>query len=143
MKKNMIWIILGTVVVIILVIGVIIMIGKLFMKPYDSHNVETESISYTIADEEERPQYVTYDGYTELIALADTDEQAKEIATLYGIELKRHENGVAVYVTQEDPREVIKRGEENGWPTISLNNIIYIDPIKKGTKMNDLLDGGQ
>ncbi len=57
----------------------------------------------------------------QLMALADTEEQAKEIAAQYGIEFVSFENGLALYHTEEDPFEVITRGQENGYPQISVN----------------------
>jgi len=57
----------------------------------------------------------------ELVALAETEEEAKAIAEQYGIELVEFSYGVATFHTEEDPRDVIARGEENGWPTLSLN----------------------
>lgn len=52
---------------------------------------------------------------------AETREDAEETAALYGIELVDFQNGLALYYTEEDPKEVIRRGEENGWPQLSLN----------------------
>ncbi len=57
----------------------------------------------------------------QLMALVDTEEQAKEIAAQYGIEFVSFENGLALYHTEEDPFEVITRGQENGYPQISVN----------------------
>ncbi len=57
----------------------------------------------------------------QLMALADTEEQAKEIAVQYGIEFVSFENGLALYHTEEDPFQVITRGQENGYPQISVN----------------------
>lgn len=59
-----------------------------------------------------------------LLYLAETREAADEIASLYGIELVSYEDGLAVYYTDEDPRNVILRGEENGWPQLSPNYIV-------------------
>lgn len=58
-----------------------------------------------------------------LMALVDTQEEAQEIAELYGITLVSYENGVAVYQTDEDPFQVIARGDENGYPQLSINLI--------------------
>lgn len=58
-----------------------------------------------------------------LVALVDTQEEAQEIAELYGITLVSYENGVAAYHTDEDPFEVIARGNENGYPQLSINLI--------------------
>ena len=57
----------------------------------------------------------------QLMALVDTEEQAQEIAAQYGIEFVSFENGLALYHTEEDPFEVITRGQENGYPQISVN----------------------
>lgn len=56
-----------------------------------------------------------------LMATVDTKEEAEEIAELYGIALASFENGVAVYGTEEDPMQVIARGQENNYPQLSLN----------------------
>lgn len=62
-----------------------------------------------------------------LMAAAETEEQAQEIAEQYNIKLVSFENGIAVYNTEEDPFEVIARGEENGYPQLSINFIRTID----------------
>lgn len=56
-----------------------------------------------------------------LMAIADSEEAAEEIAELYGITLVSCENGIAVYQTEEDPMQVISRGQENNYPQLSLN----------------------
>lgn len=61
-----------------------------------------------------------------LICTAETEEQAQEIAQLYGIELIAFRNGVAVFTTEEDPWKVIRRGMEAGWPELSLDRQISI-----------------
>lgn len=62
-----------------------------------------------------------------LMAAAETEEQAQEIAEQYNIELVSFENGIAVYSTEEDPFEVIARGQKNGYPQLSINFIRTID----------------
>ena len=57
----------------------------------------------------------------ELVALADTEEQAVEIASLYQIELLSFSNGVAVYATDQDPSALIALGQQNGYPVLSVN----------------------
>ena len=64
----------------------------------------------------------------ELLAFVETEEEAVEIADLYGIQLLDYSYNVAVYHTEEDPREVIERGEKNGYPPIDLNRQISLDP---------------
>lgn len=56
-----------------------------------------------------------------LMAMVDTEEEAKEIAELYGITFVSYDNGIAVYQTDEDPMQVITRGQENDYPQLSLN----------------------
>lgn len=57
----------------------------------------------------------------QLMCMVDTLEEAQKIAELYGITLVEHDYGIAVFYTEENPREVIIRGRENGWPELSLN----------------------
>ena len=57
----------------------------------------------------------------QLMGEAEDWDNAKEIADLYGITLVNFGHGLALYYTEEDPEAVIARGEENGWPTLSLN----------------------
>lgn len=59
----------------------------------------------------------------QLVGIVDTEEQAQEIAGQYGITLVSYEYGIAVYHTQEDPLEVISRGQESGYPALSLNYV--------------------
>lgn len=63
---------------------------------------------------------------TELVALADDDEQAQEIATLYQIELVSFSDGVAVYTTDQDPNELIALGKENGYPLLTVNHTLQL-----------------
>lgn len=58
----------------------------------------------------------------QLLCSAENQEQAEEIAVLYGIELANYYHGLATYFTEEDPLEVIRRGEEQGWPPLYLNS---------------------
>lgn len=58
-----------------------------------------------------------------LIADANTQEEAQKIAEQYGITLVSYGNGIATYQTDEDPYEVIARGEKNGYPQLSINYV--------------------
>lgn len=62
-----------------------------------------------------------------MIALADTKEEAKKIAELYGIELVNFSYGVAEYETTKDPQELIALGEKKNYPALSTNNTLTID----------------
>lgn len=61
-----------------------------------------------------------------LMCTAESMEQAQQIAQQYGIELLKFRHGVAVFSTEEDPRAVIERGLEQGWPELSLDRQITI-----------------
>lgn len=63
----------------------------------------------------------------ELICTVESREEAEEIASLYGIELVECSEYVAAFHTEEDPYEVIRRGEEKGWPSLEINHVITLD----------------
>lgn len=67
------------------------------------------------------------EGLSELVALVDSQVEATEIARLYDIELRSYSYGVAVYTTDKDPAEVIRMGEEEGYPTLEINQTYYLD----------------
>lgn len=77
-------------------------------------------------DRTEPPNPDAVSGSGQLKGRADTLEEAEEIAALYGIVLVDYQNGLALYYTDEDPEAVIARGEENGWPQLSLNRIVQL-----------------
>lgn len=56
-----------------------------------------------------------------LMTLAESEEEAKQIAEQYGITFVSFQSGVATYTTEEDPLQVIERGEKNGYPELYLN----------------------
>ena len=59
----------------------------------------------------------------ELFCLADTQADAEQIASLYGIELESYSYGVATFHTTEDPHAVIERGRAKGYPHIEINHV--------------------
>lgn len=59
----------------------------------------------------------------QLMALVETEEEAKSIAEQYGIELMSFSEGVAEYRTEEDLDEVIARGQNNGYPALYINMV--------------------
>lgn len=59
----------------------------------------------------------------QLIAKAESQEEAQAIAELYGITLVEFKRNLALFYTEEDPRAVIQRGQENGWPELTLNHV--------------------
>lgn len=73
------------------------------------------------------PEDQLENGEVQLTALADTQEEAEKIAELYGIELKAYSYGVATYTTEEDPEKIIAEGMEKGYPTLAVDQKIYLD----------------
>lgn len=57
----------------------------------------------------------------ELVALADTREEAEEIAELYGIKLSTYSYGVATYTTDKNLQELMDLGAANDYPTLTPN----------------------
>ena len=64
-----------------------------------------------------------YDKEAPLMCIVESQEEAEAIAEQYGITLLECNHGVAVFYTEENPNEVIRRGMEQGWPELSLNQI--------------------
>lgn len=58
-----------------------------------------------------------------LMCMVDTEEEARELAALYGIELVSFRSGIAVFYTEEDPAAVIQRGREQGWTELARDGI--------------------
>ncbi|MDE7247013.1 MAG: hypothetical protein K2N43_03920 [Lachnospiraceae bacterium] len=57
----------------------------------------------------------------QLMAMVETEEDAKEIAEQYEIAFVSFSDGIALYRTDEDPAEVIARGQEQGYTQLYLN----------------------
>ena len=75
----------------------------------------------------------------ELMATVSSQEEAEEIAALYGIELVSCSEHIATFHTEENPQTVIQRGKDNGWPLLEVNYVITLDdPVRhapdKGSK---------
>ncbi len=114
MKRRMMTIVIGIVVIVVLVLlGWYVMFVHFGRGPafpfLPMAELEIEGVqAMPLAD-------------NPLMATVDTEEEAKEIAELYGITFVSYENGIAVYQTDEDPMQVITRGQENDYPQLSLN----------------------
>ena len=61
-----------------------------------------------------------------LMAWAETREEAERIAGLYDITLVMYTDKIALYDTDKDLNELIKLGEANGWPKLSKNNPVTV-----------------
>ena len=64
---------------------------------------------------------------TSLLAEAETEEEAMEIAELYGISLVKFRGNVAVYETDKDIEELIEMGKKNNYPTLEINYLMELD----------------
>lgn len=56
-----------------------------------------------------------------LLAIVTSQEEAEEIASLYGITLVSVNESLAIYSTEQDILELIRLGRENGWPPVEPN----------------------
>lgn len=80
----------------------------------DTTDSAGDTVSEKDMDKDERPGDDT--GVTNrLMALVDSEDEARELAGLYDIEFLNYSYGVAVFSTVEDPEAVINRGVQNGW----------------------------
>lgn len=57
----------------------------------------------------------------ELVGLVESEEEAKEAAEAYGIELVSYKEGVAVFTTDKTYEEIVKIGKEKKLIELSLN----------------------
>lgn len=72
---------------------------------------------------EKRPIYDISEG-RELCCVCQSEEEAREIAEAYGIELVAYGNGIAAFHTEDDPRDVIQYGKDHNLPPLELNRKI-------------------
>ena len=64
----------------------------------------------------------------QLMALdVESEEEAREIAKVYGIDFADFDMGVATFRTGEDPQVVIDRGVAGGFHPLYLNNEMGLD----------------
>ncbi len=78
--------------------------------------IEAESENETERSSGEKPKEL------ELIALAEDQEEAEKIASLYGIALSSFSDGVAVFTTDKDLNELKELEDINGYPTLTVNS---------------------
>ncbi|MGN0306598.1 MAG: hypothetical protein ACI4DN_00125 [Lachnospiraceae bacterium] len=113
MKKVVIGIIVAIIVVAVIIVGVVVYRRSRIEKLIEERGINT--------------QIETEEMVTTLIANVETNEEAEEIAELYGIILISFEDKVAIYETEKDPQELIRMGEEKGYPAIGINNSFTIN----------------
>lgn len=61
-----------------------------------------------------------------LVCAAETVEEARQIAQLYGIEFVDLQYGLACFSTEEDPNAVIERGKAQGWPELVVEPVAHM-----------------
>lgn len=75
---------------------------------------------------DQKPVTGPQQGYSQeqpLMAEVESEEEAKELAELYGITLVEVNHRIATFYTEEDLQAVIQRGEKNGWKPLEINYI--------------------
>ena len=116
MKKKILTVVIG-----ILVVSVLVIVGWYVMFVHFSMGPAFPFLKVQKMNIEGMERVMVADN--SLMAETKTEEDAREIAEQYGIEFVSFENGIALYHTEEDPFEVIARGQENGYPRLSVNYI--------------------
>lgn len=118
MKKKML-----TVVIVIIAVAVLVFVGWYVMFMNFGIGPAFPFIKAQPMDINSMEQSVEHAAIAEnsLMASAETEEEAKKIAEQYDIELVAFENGIALYYTEENPFDVIAKGQENGYPQLSIN----------------------
>lgn len=116
MKKKMLTVVIG-----IIVVSVLVIVGWYVMFVHFGTGPAFPFLKVQKIDIESMEQVMIAEN--SLMCEADTEEDAREIAKQYGIEFVSFENGIALYRTEEEPFEVIARGQENGYPQLSVNFI--------------------
>ena len=116
MKKKML-----TVVIVIIAVIVLVFVGWYVMFVHFGMGPTFPLLKVQKMNIEDIDKVMIADN--SLMSEAESEEDAREIAEEYGIEFVSFENGVALYHTEEDPFEVIARGQENGYPQLSVNFI--------------------
>ncbi|MBD5489703.1 MAG: hypothetical protein HDR13_13090 [Lachnospiraceae bacterium] len=114
MKKKML-----TVVIVIIAVIVLVFVGWYVMFVHFGRGPAFPFLQTKVVEFELAPGDISK---TEpLMALTESEEEAKAIAEQYGITFVSFQSGVATYYTDEDPWQVIDRGVENGYQALYLN----------------------
>ena len=114
MKKKML-----TVVIVVIAVIALVLIGWYVM--FVRFGIGPALTFMPVLEMNESEQQTQQTSGGSLTALVDTQEEADEVAEQYGITLVSYESGVAVYHTEENPYDVITRGQENGYHELSVN----------------------
>lgn len=77
--------------------------------------------TYSLNYGETRKNAVVMQKSHTMIAQVESQQEAEEIANLYGIELLQYQNKIATFFTQKDPLELMRWGKEQGYPSLGIN----------------------
>lgn len=133
MKKDKIAVVLIGVVMLGLLLGGCKKEYVMVEKEDSSNSQESSSEVHEIITEEQNSGVETNVKSLfvpgELVGLSDTEDEAREIASKYGIELKSYSYGVATYWAGEDAdlEAIIEEGAAKGYPSLSLNYVYSLD----------------
>lgn len=116
MKKKILTVVIG-----ILVVSVLVIVGWYVMFVHFGMGPAFPFLKVQKIDMKNMDQVMIAEN--SLMCEADTEEDAREIAEQYDIEFVSFENGIALYRTEENPFEVIVRGQQNDYPQLSVNFI--------------------
>lgn len=118
--KNKMLILIGIICCIFLVISIYFIVSNMLKidNVYTGSNVS--NINNEIINSQSSYK-IDEMGRTELVGLVSSIEEAKEVATQYGIDFVSFDTGVAVFATKEDINKVIARGKKNGYVNLSPN----------------------
>lgn len=118
--KNKMLILIGIICCIFLVISIYFIVSNMLKidNVYAGSNVA--NINNEIINSQSSYK-IDEMGRTELVGLVSSIEEAKEVATQYGIDFVSFDTGVAVFATKEDINKVIARGKENGYVNLLPN----------------------
>ena len=70
-------------------------------------------------------------GSGNLTCWAENEDEARNIAKLYGVNFVSYSNHIAVFDTDGDIAALIERGKKEGWPELSVNGTV--SAFKKDT----------
>lgn len=74
---------------------------------------------------------ISDEGEYYMMAEANSEEEAKNIAELYGITFEGYLNGIGRYTTTKNPEDLFRLGDENGYPPLELSQKI-VKYLKEG-----------
>lgn len=121
MSKKKMWILASTVCLVAIAVCFVFFGRKpmYIADANDSKTIEKNGVQYEVVKDAKHE--------IEVLAVAETEEMAKDIADLYKITYVDFRDGIAVYKTEEFFSVLEETGKENGYPELSMNNKVSIN----------------